>query len=87
MPIFAGSRYEGLSYTIIDDGEQKKFLHLRLSAIYSSTRQHELKPSEDLDLLSFYYHGQSRLWWRFAEANNLFWPFDLPQGTRLDIPG
>jgi hypothetical protein len=88
MAIFSGSRYSGLSFTVLSEsGISKKFLHLRVPPVYASARQHELLPADELDLLAYYYTGQARNWWRFAEANNLFWPLDLPQATRLDIPG
>jgi hypothetical protein len=41
---------------------------------------------EELDFLSYVFSGQARRWWEVAEANNLFWPLDLPQATRLDVP-
>jgi hypothetical protein len=88
MAIFAGSRYEGLSFTVLtEDSISKKFLHLRVPPSYVSTQQHELLPADTLDLLAYFYTGQARNWWRFCEANDLFWPLDIPQATRLDIPG
>jgi len=88
MPIFSGSRFEGLSYTplIDDDGTTRKFVHLRVPPPPYSTTQHELLPEEELDYLAYYYLGQSRRWWSFAEFNNLFWPLDLPSAFRVDVP-
>ena len=89
MPIFVGSRYEGLSYSAVldDDGITKRFIHLRTPADYVSYVQHELLPAQELDFLALVYLGQSRKWWQLAETNDLFWPLGLEQGTRLDIPG
>jgi len=89
MPIFAGSRYEGLKFTPLieaDNSTTKKFIHLRIPPRYSLVTQHELLPEEELDLLAYEYGGQARRWWQIAEANSLFWPLDLPQATRLDMP-
>lgn len=88
MPIFAGSRYEGLSYTplIDDEGATRRFVHLRVPPRPRSTIQHELMPGEELDFLAYQYLGQARRWWQVAEVNELFWPLDLPQATRVDIP-
>lgn len=88
MPIFAGSRYQGLAFTAIkgSDDIAKKFLHLRLPPSYQSQVQREILPGEELDYLAYHYSGQSRQWWRIAEANKLFWPLEIPNGTRLDIP-
>lgn len=88
MSIYAGSRYERLSFTPIveEDGSTKRFLHLRVPGQLDSFIQHELLPKEEFDFLAMNYSGQSRKWWLIAEANDLFWPFDLDQGTRLDIP-
>jgi hypothetical protein len=88
MPIFAGSRYEGAQYSVVDErnGEHKKCLHLRIPSPAYSETQHEVKPGEALDFLSFRLGGQARKWWRVAEANDLFWPLGLSSGTRLDMP-
>jgi len=87
MPIFAGSRYEGLLFTpLIEDDTTRRFMHLRVPPAFDSSTQHELLPTEELDLLAYHYDGQARRWWRIAETNDLFWPLELPQGTRVDIP-
>lgn len=89
MPIFVGSRYEKQSYSSIvgDDGKTRRFIHLRIPPNQLKEIQHELLPKQELDYLAFVYLGQSRKWWLIAEANDLFWPLDIPQATRLDIPG
>ena len=88
MPIFAGSRYEGIAFTpLVDDaGTTRKFVHLRVPPAYTSNDQHELLVGEELDYLAYHYAGQARRWWEVAEANSLFWPLGLPQATRLDMP-
>lgn len=89
MPIYAGSRYEGLRFTPIveqDNSTTRRFLHLRVPPFYRSLTQRELLPEEELDYLAYEYSGQSRRWWQIAEANDLFWPLDLPSATRLDMP-
>jgi|MudIll2142460700_1097286.scaffolds.fasta_scaffold1337642_2 hypothetical protein len=90
MPIFAGSRYEGLQFTSLampDGVKSRRILYLRIPGKEPSVTRHELLPKQELDFLSFHYLGQSRQWWRFAEVNDLFWPLDLPSGAKLDVPG
>jgi hypothetical protein len=88
MPIFSGSRFESLSFTPLtdDEGVTRRFIHLRVPPAYISEIQHEVLPTEELDYLAFQYRGQARRWWEIAEANDMFWPLDVPQGTRLDMP-
>jgi len=87
MPIFTGSRYAGLDFTsVVDSGVPKRFLHVRIPGSLASDFQHTLIAGEELDLLALRYFGQSRLWWKVAEVNDLFWPFDLASGTALNMP-
>jgi hypothetical protein len=88
MPIYVGSRFEALKYSVVEeaDGTQKRFMHLRIPNEYTPKRTHELLPRQQLDFLAYRYTGQARQWWKFAEANDLFWPLDLDQGTKLKVP-
>ena len=88
MPIFVGSRFESIKYSMVEesDGTKKRFMHLRIPGDYTPKRTHELLPQQQLDFLSYRYIGQARLLWKFAEANDLFWPLDLDQGTLLKVP-
>ena len=83
MAIYAGSRYERISYSVVTeaDGTRKRFLNLRISPVYNPQQSYTMLPKDELDLLAYRYLGQSRQWWKFAEANDLFWPLDIPQGT------
>jgi len=88
MAIFAGSRNEGLAYSAVEeeDGTKKKFLHLRVPPKYATQIEHEMLPKQELDFLSYELSGQARNWWKIAEANDLFWPLELTQGSRIRIP-
>jgi nucleoid-associated protein YgaU len=41
---------------------------------------------ETIEYLAWRYYGDSKLWWRIAEANGLQFPLDLTAGTSLNIP-
>jgi len=79
MPIFRGSRYEGLKFTSIinADGNESRFMHLRTNTVTMEDVGDDFKmfrqrSSEELiDLMAFNEYGKSRLGWVLAEVNNL----------------
>lgn len=92
MPIFRGSRYEGVEYTGVRDhaGHVRRTLHDRRSYTAEDLGDgavvHTVQAGEDLDLLAFRYGGKARLWWLIADINGLDFPFELEPGMRLLIP-
>ena len=96
MPVFEGSRYEGVQYTAITgkDLVTRKYLHLRIPKTFEEVEQdwilHEVQEGETLDFLMYKYGGESAKntikWWLLADVNNVMWPLDLPAGTQLAIP-
>ena len=48
--------------------------------------RHIVTGVETMEYLAWRYYGDSRLWWRIAEANATRFPLDLPAATALDIP-
>ena len=89
MAIFAGSRYEGMAYTVTssDEGRTlKNFMHLRVPLSGSTSLTVTVKDKQTLDLLAFRYSHRARNWWAIAEANELEWSLDIPVGTVLDLP-
>jgi nucleoid-associated protein YgaU len=42
---------------------------------------------ETIEYLAWRYYGDSKLWWRIAEANDLQFALDIVPGTTLNIPG
>ena len=48
--------------------------------------RHIVTGVETMEYLAWRYYGDSRLWWRIAEANTTRFPLDLPAATALDIP-
>ena len=92
MPIFRGSRYEGVEFTGVRDfrGNVRRTLHDRRSRgpedLGDGAVVHTLQTDEELDLLAFRYGNKARLWWLIADANGIDFPLDLEPGTRLLIP-
>ncbi len=92
MPIFRGSRYEGVELTGVRgfDSRVRRTLHARAPFTRRDVREnafvHEIQAGEELDLLAFKYAGKSRLWWLIADVNDVMFPLDVPAGTRLLIP-
>jgi len=92
MPIFRGSRYEGIEMTGVrgPDGRVRRTLHAReprgADDLGPGALVHEVQAGEELDLLALRYGGKSRLWWLLADVNGIMFPLDLPPGTRLVIP-
>ena len=41
---------------------------------------------ETIEYLAWRYYGDSKLWWRIAEANGLQFPLDFTPGMSLNIP-
>ena len=96
MPVFSGSRYEGLEYTAVtgQDLVTRKYLHLRESKTEEDVEPdwivHEVSIGDDLDLLAYKYANnnasKSKLWWLIAAVNGLLWPLDVEPGSDLMIP-
>lgn len=92
MPIFRGSRYEGVEYTGVRDhaGNVRRTLHdrrlLTQDDLGDGAVVHTVQTGEELDLLAFRYGGKARLWWLIADANGIEFPFELEPGARLLIP-
>lgn len=48
--------------------------------------RHIVTGVETIEYLAWRYYGDSKLWWRIAEANPLRFPLDLPPATPLNVP-
>ena len=96
MPVFQGSRYEGLPYTAIpgSDNTPRKWLHPRTPLsqqdVNSDWILYTVAASDSLDDIAFRFAGsvedKERLWWLIAEINGILWPLDLVPGTQIIIP-
>ena len=90
MPVKPESRYAKLpSYEIVGpDGSPRKVLGIpwKKNPQPSESIRHRLRQRDDIDLLSFRFYGDERLWWRILDANPLVYPLDLEPGTMLEIP-
>ncbi len=85
------SRYVDSEITSIDaDGEAVRYYRRRFippSEGHAITHEHEVLPSERLDLIAAVEQGDADLWWRVADANGAMRPSDLTStpGRRLRI--
>ena len=92
MPIFSGSRYEGVDITGIKtlDGNIRKFLHDRRifsrEDIGPDSIEHVVSGDEQLDGLAETFYGDQNLWWLIADVNDIHFALDLAPGQRLLIP-
>ena len=92
MPIFRGSRYEGVPYTGVKtrDGKTRKFLHDRRvftqDDIGERAFEHVVVGQEQLDGLANLYYNDQNLWWLIADVNNIFFALDIQPGDILFIP-
>lgn len=89
MPVDVTSRYYSLAAVEVeDDGDVSTALPARLvrPPAGESLYNHLLTGVEDVEYLAWRYHGDSRSWWRIADANPLVFPLDLPPGTTVKIP-
>lgn len=92
MPVGITSRYYKTVTYIADDarGVTHPTIGIRPSTppgagvtIY----RHLVSGLETIEYLAWRYYGASSLWWRIAEANDVNYPFDLPIGSSINIPG
>jgi hypothetical protein len=91
MPIVSSSRYAGVKvYEVVDNtGERHPTLELRPPtppAQRDLGYRHLVTGVEDMEYLAWRFYGDSRQWWRIAEANALRFPLDLVPGMSLAIP-
>lgn len=92
MPVFKGSRYEGVRFTGIlgKDGKVRRFLHprepLRIEDLPGPTIVHAFQAGDQLDALAHRVAGKSRLWWVLGDVNHILFPLDLPGNTELVVP-
>lgn len=98
MPVYQGSRYAGVSVTVLktEGGRTIRYLHTRVpktqrDLVYPAG-VHSLRLMQDLDEIAFKVGGLSRKWWLLADVNEVFdaWAQadgeELEPGTRLIIP-
>lgn len=92
MPVFKGSRYEGVKFTGIvgKDGKVRRYLHarepLKLSEMPEPIVIHPFEYGEVIDELAWRAAGKPRLWWVIADVSNLLFPLEIEPGTELSIP-
>jgi hypothetical protein len=92
MPVYPGSRYEGVARSALvrTNGQVDAILHSRERVKAEELGEgdviHEFEVTEELDLLAFDFGGKTRLFWLIADVNEIIDPFNIPVGTKLIIP-
>ena len=92
MPVFKGSRYEGVKFTGIlgKDGKVRKYLHgrepIKLADVKEPLVVHLLEQGEAIDELAWRAAGKPRLWWIVADVSNILFPLDVAPGTEIVVP-
>lgn len=92
MPVFRGSRYEGVPFTGIlgEDGRVRKFLHARKSLQFEDGQTiavvHQHQVGDELDALVSRVAGKPRLWWVVADMSDVLFPFDIEPGREITVP-
>lgn len=90
MPVSPTSRYSGLPvYPSVDSaGRTHATIAIRPHQPPPAAAfryRHVVTGAEDIEYLAWRYLGDSRLWWRIAEANTLMFPLDIRTGLSLTI--
>lgn len=92
MPVFRGSRYEGVKFTGIlgSDGRVRRFLHarepLRIADMRSPIVLHSIQRGDALDALASRAAGKPLLWWLIADVNDVMFALDIEPGTEIAVP-
>jgi hypothetical protein len=92
VPLTINSRYAGLP--IFDALDAKGVSHPTVAirppvelAPGTAVYQHQVSGVENIEYLAWRYYGDSRMWWKIADANPLVFPLDITPGMTLTIPG
>ena len=87
MPVFRGSRYDGVRFTGIlgEDGKVRKFLHARESLTLQAADEpilvQDFQRADELDALANRAAGKPRLWWVLADVNDTLFPLSVDVGS------
>lgn len=92
MPIYSGSRYQGVDYTgtLDRNGKERKLLHDRrifsLDDVKDDAIEHTVSGKERLDTIADTYYQDEDLWYLIADVNDVFYKDDVVPGQVLVIP-
>lgn len=91
MPVFRGSRYEGLDSIVVttSDGKNKRFLVNKKAATIDGSNDFYIRKKlehEELDAIAAEVFNDSRTYWILAEVNEIQFPLDIERGRDLIIP-
>ncbi len=96
MPVFHGSRYEGVAFSGIPgvDNTTRAWLHprrpVRLDDISPDWILYTVVKGDTLDSIVYRYTqfnaDKTKLWWLVADVNDLQFPLDIVPGQELIIP-
>lgn len=92
MPVYRGSRYDGVAVTALKDtsNRQIRFLHNRTPLVQDEligpATLYEMVEGDDLDKIAFLRARDETKWFWIADLNEIFWPFDMDEGTEILVP-
>lgn len=92
MSVSTGSRYYSLPIYEVKDANNASHPTLAMRAYTGidpgkMQYKHLITGVENIEYLAWKFYGDSREWWRIAEANELRFPLDIHPGMTLIIPG
>jgi len=92
MPVIITSRY--YKSPVYDATDAKGISHPTIAIrpptpppAGTTQYQHLVSGLETIEYLAWRYYGDSKLWWRIAEANGLQFAPEIAAGMTLAIPG
>jgi hypothetical protein len=92
MPVFKGSRYEGVEYDAIRDntGQVRRILHppprVALEELENDFQVLPVQAGDELDMLAFKFSGAERRWFVIADLNDIDFAWDLSDFKEIVVP-
>lgn len=92
MPVFKGSRYEGVEFDAIRDntGQVRKVLHppprVTLEELENDFQVLPVQASDELDMLAYLFGGAERKWYVIADLNDIDFAWDLSGFKEIVVP-
>lgn len=92
MPVFKGSRYEGVEYDAIRDntGQVRRILHppprVTLEELENDFQVRPVQSDDELDHIAFKFGAAERLWFVIADLNDIDFAWDLSDFKEIVVP-
>lgn len=92
MAVFKGSRYENSDIVRIVDSNNVARSYvprgdaLRPVDLENNYFIHQKKETQELDAISYGFGYPPTKWWVIGEVNQIFFGFDIANGTQVSVP-